>query len=147
MNATSAGAIGATRACPHCHEIILDSANVCPACNHRLRYGGPAGDPTPAALVPLSVEGSFRNPVDNGAWEYSVVLAVHDEHGEVISRRVMGVGAMQPGEQRGFSVSLAMTPSNRQPRPREVPDLASRGVVKNQDAQKLPAPVGKPPAP
>ena len=32
------GTAGATRACPHCKAIILESATVCPACRGHLRY-------------------------------------------------------------------------------------------------------------
>ena len=113
MTAPHAGAAGATRACPHCRETILESAEVCPACNHKLRYGGPAGSlaAPPAALTPLRVEGSFRTPADSGAWEYSMVLTIRNERGEEIARRLVGVGAMQPGEQRTFTLSVEMNPA------------------------------------
>lgn len=113
MTAPQAGAAGATRTCPHCRETILDSAQVCPACNHKLRYGGPVGEfAAPAALTPLRVEGSFRNPADNAAWEYSMVLVIRNERGEEIARRLVGVGAMQAGEQRTFSLSVEMNPAS-----------------------------------
>lgn len=111
MSPPNVGAAGATRACPHCRETILESAEVCPACQHRLRYGGPASDlAAPAAMTPLRVEGSFRNPAGNGAWEYSMVLTIRNERGEEIARRLVGVGAMQPGEQRSFALSVEMNP-------------------------------------
>jgi hypothetical protein len=117
MTTASAGTAGATRACPHCRETILESAEVCPACNHKLRYGASAGGvATPAALTPLRVEGSFRNPADSGAWEYSMVLTIHNERGEEIARRLVGVGAMQPGEQRKFSLSVEMNPGGKRTR-------------------------------
>jgi hypothetical protein len=114
MSAPNAGAAGATRVCPHCRETILDSAQACPACHHRLRYGGPAGDlaPAPAALTPLRVEGSFRNPADSGAWEYSMVLTIRNERGEEIARRLVGVGAIRPDEQRTFTLSVEMNPAD-----------------------------------
>lgn len=113
MTPPQAGTAGATRTCPHCRETILESSQVCPACNHKLRYGGPAGDlAAPAALTPLRVEGSFRNPSDAGAWEYSMVLTIRNERGEEIARRLVGVGAMQPGEQRTFAVSVEMNPAS-----------------------------------
>lgn len=117
MSLASAGAAGATRACPHCRETILESAEVCPACHHRLRYGGPAGElAVPAALTPLRVEGSFRNPAGNDAWEYSMVLTIRNERGEEIARRLVGVGAMQPGEQRTFTLSVDMNPGGKRTR-------------------------------
>ena len=113
MTPPQVGAAGATRTCPHCRETILESSQVCPACNHKLRYGGPAGDlAAPATLTPLRVEGSFRNPSDAGAWEYSMVLTIRNERGEEIARRLVGVGAMQPGEQRTFAVSVEMNPAS-----------------------------------
>lgn len=113
MAATHAAAAGATRACPHCRELILESAEVCPACHHRLRYGAQAGGlVAPAALTPLRVEGSFRNPAsEGGAWEYWMVLTIRDERGEEIARKLVGVGAMHPGEQRSFSLSVEMNPA------------------------------------
>jgi hypothetical protein len=54
------------------------------------------------------VEGSFRNPVDNGAWEYSMVLTIRNERGEEIAHKLVGVGAMQPDEQRTFTLSVEM---------------------------------------
>lgn len=112
MSPAHVGTAGATRPCPHCRETILESAEICPACNHKLRYGGPAGDlAAPAALTPLRVEGSFRNPADSGAWEYSMVLTIRNERGEEIARRLVGVGAMQPGEERTFTLGVEMNPS------------------------------------
>jgi hypothetical protein len=117
MSIAGAGTAGATRACPHCRETILESAEVCPACHHRLRYGGPAGElAAPAALTPLRVEGSFRNPASNDAWEYSMVLTIRNERGEEIARRLVGVGAMQPGEQRTFTLSVDMNPGGKRTR-------------------------------
>ncbi|HUW53987.1 MAG TPA: hypothetical protein VMV99_11270 [Rhodanobacter sp.] len=107
------GTAGATRTCPHCRETILESAGVCPACRHKLRFIE-ATSATPAAAatsVPLRVEGSFRNPVDNGAWEYSMVLTIRDERGKEIARKLVGVGAMQPDEQRTFTLSVEMNPA------------------------------------
>jgi len=107
------GTAGATRTCPHCRETILESAGVCPACRHKLRFIEPTSATAAAAAtsVPLRVEGSFRNPVDNGAWEYSMVLTIRDERGKEIARKLVGVGAMQPDEQRTFTLSVEMNPA------------------------------------
>lgn len=111
MSAAYGGTAGATRVCPHCRETILESAEVCPACNHKLRFAdAAAGVAAPAALTPLRVEGSFRNPGEGGAWEYSMVLTIRNERGEEIARRLVGVGAMQPDEQRTFTLSVEMNP-------------------------------------
>jgi len=109
------GTAGATRTCPHCRETILESAEVCPACKHKLRFSGPASAVAPPTSVPLRVEGSFRNP-DAGAWEYSMVLTIRNERGEEIARKLVGVGAMQPGEQRTFSLSVEMNPGGKRTR-------------------------------
>lgn len=117
MSPVPGGTAGATRACPHCRETILESSAICPACKHRLRYGGPADELAPEpALTPLKVEGSFRNPADREAWEYSMVLVIRNERGDEIARRLVGVGAMQPGEQRTFSLSVEMNPGGKRTR-------------------------------
>lgn len=61
-------------------------------------------------VVPLKVEGSVRHPADSGPWEYTVVLSIRNDRGEEINRQVVGVGAMQPGEQRSFNLSVEMFP-------------------------------------
>ncbi len=80
-----------------------------------LRFSSPTSDvaaTAPAALMPLRVEGSFRNPADNDAWEYSMVLTIRNERGEEIARRLVGVGAMQPSEQRTFTLGVEMNPAS-----------------------------------
>ena len=114
------GMPGATRNCPHCQEVILESAAVCPACRHHLRFEKPVAAPyeKPSAtssadvVTPLRVEGCIRTPVGGGAWEYSMVLTIRNERGEEIARRIVGVGAMQAdGEQRTFTLSVEMAPA------------------------------------
>lgn len=112
MTAPRPGSAGATRNCPHCQETILESAAVCPACRHHLRFGEAAPVSTTAAITPLKVEGSIRNPTEGGAWEYSMVLTIRNERGEEIARRLVGVGAIQNDEQRTFTLSVEMSPGN-----------------------------------
>ena len=119
MSAQRPGIPGATRTCPHCKETILESAAVCPVCRHHLRYD-PAASRTTAspgseAFTPLRVEGSLRNPAGGDAWEYTMVLTIRNERGEDIARKIVGVGAMQPEEQRTFSLSVELAPSNEKP--------------------------------
>lgn len=112
MTAPRTGLPGATRSCPHCQETILESAAVCPACRHHLRFAAPVAEAGAAAQTPLRVEGQFRNPAEGGTWEYSMVLTIRNERGEEIARRIVGVGAIQPEEQRTFTLSVEMLPAN-----------------------------------
>ena len=102
------GLAGATRQCPHCRETILESAVVCPQCKHHLRYGAVSGADAAAepALTPLRIEGSIRHPADGEVWEYTVVVTIHNDRGEEIARKLVGVGALHPNEQRSFTLSV-----------------------------------------
>jgi len=99
---------GKTRNCPHCKALILDSAAVCPGCHHHLRFDPASLERMQPAGTPLKVEGSIRHPPEGAAWEYSIMLIVRNEKGEEISRQVAGVGALQPSEQRSFSLSVEL---------------------------------------
>jgi len=106
MSSVRPGSVGATRPCPHCREIILESAVVCPACRHYLRFD-PGADPTPEpALTPLRIEGSIRHPADGEPWEYTVVVSIRNDRDEEIAHKLIGVGAMNPNEQRTFTLSV-----------------------------------------
>ncbi|HEY7473125.1 MAG TPA: hypothetical protein VIE68_12340 [Gemmatimonadota bacterium] len=103
---------GKARACPLCKAIILESASVCPACRHHLRFDAKSPQHDWASSVPLRVEGTIRHSAAGEPWEYSVVLAIRDENGEEITRQVLGVGALKPTEQRTFSVEVeVLTPA------------------------------------
>ena len=102
---TRPGTAGATRACPHCKATILESAAICPACKHYLRFDGDTHAATPLQ-VPLQVEGTIRHPADGEPWEYSVVIAIRDERGHEIARQVVGVGALHAGDERTVSLSV-----------------------------------------
>jgi len=93
--------------CPHCGERILRSAVTCPACQRHLRFDAVAvARPTPVTVCPLSVDGTIRHPGTDAAWEYSVLIEIHDEHGELMARRVVGVGALRRGETRKFTLRV-----------------------------------------
>jgi hypothetical protein len=86
-------ASGRTRVCPHCKTVILESASVCPGCQHHLRFD-------PKALVErrlqstfsaLRIEGDFRNPEGAESW---------------VARKVVGVGALAPSESRSVTLSV-----------------------------------------
>jgi len=106
------GSPGATRACPHCKETILESAAVCPQCKHHVRFAGAAGGTleTVETLTALKIEGSIRQPADVAAWEYSVVVSIKNEQGKEIARKLIGVGAMAPDELRTFNLSVEVVP-------------------------------------
>ena len=102
-------ATGESWRCPHCGEQILRSAVICPACQRRLHVDALAASPSAlAATTPLSIEGVIRHPGTEAAGEYSVVVEVRDQLGKVLARRVVGVGAIHPGESRGFALRVEM---------------------------------------
>ena len=99
MSSARPASPGKSRQCPHCKATILDSASVCPGCRHHLRRAVPSSSP-------LRVEGKIKHPADGPAWEYSVVLVIRDQAGIEVTRQVVGVGALQPAEERSFSLSV-----------------------------------------
>lgn len=102
---------GKTRTCPHCKSVILDSASVCPSCQHHLRFDPnlEAEKRAAATTTPLMVEGRIRHPEGAEPWEYTVVVAIRNERGEEVARQVVGVGAMQNQDERTFSLSVEVT--------------------------------------
>jgi hypothetical protein len=102
-------AAGATRTCPHCRTVILQSAAVCPACKKHLRFDSStsaSGGAAAPSFSPLKIEGSIKHPEAGEAWEYSVVISIKNDRGDEVARQVVGVGALQPGEGRTFSFSV-----------------------------------------
>ena len=97
---------GATRECPHCRETILESAAVCPSCRHYLRFDAGAEAPQVPAVAPFCIEGSIRHPADGDPWEYTVVVSIRNDRGQEIARKLVSVGAMNPNEQRTFTLSI-----------------------------------------
>jgi hypothetical protein len=117
MSNVRPGSPGATRACPHCRETILESAGVCPSCRKFLRFDEPAADEAqPPPLTPLSIEGSIRHPADGEPWEYTVVVSIRNDRGEETARKLIGVGAMSANEERTFTLSVEVV-SARSRRP------------------------------
>lgn len=111
MSTPRPGAAGATRACPHCKATILESASICPACKHYLRFDN-AGAATSQSTTALQVEGTIRHPPAGGAWEYSVVLTIRDDEGNEVARQVVGVGAIHADEERTFNLSVEVMPTS-----------------------------------
>jgi uncharacterized protein YbaR (Trm112 family) len=106
LSAARPGTLGATRACPHCRETILESASVCPACRHYLRVDAGAGAAAVPAITPLRIEGGIRHPGDAEPWEYTVVVTIRNDRGEEISRKLIGVGALEANEQCTFALTV-----------------------------------------
>ena len=107
MTPVRSGAPGATRACPHCRQTILESSSICPACRHHLKFvPGEQKERSPAAFSPLRVEGTIRHPDDGGPWEYSIVVSVLDDAGAEITRHIAGVGVMRSADQRSFTLAV-----------------------------------------
>lgn len=109
MTGVRPGAPGATRMCPHCRATILESATVCPACKHHLRFDR-SRDSSRKAPVPatqaLRVEATIEHPSVDEAWEYSVFVSIRNERGEEIARHVAGVGALTASEKRSFTLAV-----------------------------------------
>ena len=104
---------GATRTCPHCRAVILQSTSVCPSCKKHVRFAGSGGDTVVSTLTPLRVEGAIRHPDVGEAWEYAVMITITNERGEE-TRQIVGVGAIPPGEQRKFAFSVEVfTPADK----------------------------------
>lgn len=97
---------GATRSCPHCRTTILERAVRCPKCQHHLRFDPGVAARAQRTVTPLTVEGTVRHQDGAEAWEYSVLVTVHDERGQEVTRQVMAVGALAPGTERTFSLSV-----------------------------------------
>jgi transposase len=106
------GTAGATRTCPHCKVVILETAAVCPSCRHHLRFDDSlaVGQRQVQRVVPLKVEGTVRHPSDADPYEYTAVVVIRDERGQEVDRHVVGVGALRAGEQRTFSLAVEMFP-------------------------------------
>ena len=100
-------AVGKTRSCPHCRATILESASVCPACRHHLRFENRRGElPAAASQVALKVSGQFARAAASGAGEYHVVVVIRDAAGAELARKVVGVGGLAPGEERKVDLTV-----------------------------------------
>lgn len=108
MSTGRLAASGKTRVCPHCKSTILESASICPACQHHLRFDPKAINErrTQPTFSALRVEGAFRHPAEGEAWEYSIVVSVRNDRGEEVARKVVGVGALGANEGRTVTLSV-----------------------------------------
>jgi hypothetical protein len=110
MSVARAGALGATRVCPHCKAVVLQSANICPGCQHHLRFNSGTAEPQAEGQSAMRIEGSIRHSGRDENCEYCVVVSITNEKGEKIARHVVGVGALQPGEKHKYSFSVDLMP-------------------------------------
>ncbi|MBS0373932.1 MAG: hypothetical protein JSR73_05095 [Proteobacteria bacterium] len=144
MSAARAGEPGRTRTCPHCKATILDSADVCPQCQHHLRFGAASQAGRQSEAV-FRLEGTVANETGGGVWEYDLVVALYDARGAQLARQVVHVGALPPGDVRRCLVSLDVRPADA---PRAVAEVS----VPRRTPPRPPAPsrtvrTGPPPAP
>ncbi len=85
----------------------MESAAVCPGCNHHLRFGKQAeSSQQRASKTALRIEGTVRQPTGAAPCEYSVIVEIKNERGERLGRHVVGVGSLQPQELRSFTLSV-----------------------------------------
>jgi len=140
MSAVRPATPGKTRTCPHCKAVILESAAVCPGCQHHLRFGGDPGQKV-VAQTALQVEGKIKHPPDEEPWEYCVVVFVRNERGEEIARHVINVGALARSEERTVSLQVDVLP----PKPAFVPARPQAPAVPSPLASARPPLVPPPP--
>ncbi len=128
MTTTRPVSPGKRRKCPHCRSEILESASICPACRHHLRFGE-AAEQAGTRVSALHVEGTLRHPAGDTPWEYSVVIAIRNQKGEEVARQIVGIGAMQGTDLRTFDLSVDVF----------VPQTVSAEPVASKDASAPPA--------
>src|SRR5689334_16736297 len=140
---------GKTRTCPHCKAVILESASVCPGCQHHLRFGSDAANQVEPKNA-LQVEGRIKHPPNEEPWEYTVVVYVRNERGEEVARHVINVGALANTEERVVSLQVEVMPPSRvvaAPAPKPAAGQQSPLVSSRQPVVTPPPAAAKPPAP
>jgi hypothetical protein len=115
MNSAGRGAPGSTRICPHCKATVLMSANICPGCQHHLRFNAAGAESQAEGISALKIEGTIQRPPSEGQCEYCVVVSITNERGEKVARQVVGVGALNPGERHSYSFSVDLLPTRPVP--------------------------------
>ena len=111
MSVARAGTLGATRICPHCKAVVLQSANICPGCQHHLRFNSANAEPQAEGVSAMRIEGSIHHSGRDESCEYCVVVSITNQQGEKIARHVVGVGALQPGEKHKYTFSVDLVPT------------------------------------
>ena len=101
---------GEARTCPHCKGTILKSSVACPLCRHVIKFvSGGVSPGLTSTRCPLLVEGTLRHAGDGEALEYCIFMEVHDGAGKLLSRQVVGVGAVPHAETRVFSLRVELS--------------------------------------
>src|SRR2546423_9303878 len=95
MNSTVADA-GKARLCPHCKATILQSATICPACDHSLRFDSQRKRRAPPSFSPLRVEGTIKHPAAGEAWGDSIMLSILRREGEGVNPQILKGCALEP---------------------------------------------------
>jgi len=112
MKIGRASTAGESRSCPHCQATILRSATSCPICRHMLRANTVSFEPqSKLTTCPLSVEGTLENAAGD-PMEYQVLMEVRDDAGKLLTRQIIGVGALHSSEKRVFSLRIEMSAAN-----------------------------------
>lgn len=145
MSIARAGTPGATRVCPHCKAVVLETAAVCPGCRHHLRFNAADAQRALAeAYSAFNIEGTITHRQAGEHCEYCIVLDIRNERGEQIIRQIVGVGALQPGELRRLSLAVEMLPVRATVTPKSEPSTpgrdARRGVPATPDRNPAPVP-------
>jgi len=138
MSAVRPATPGKTRSCPHCKAVILESASVCPGCQHHLRFGSDAGERA-AARTALDIEGRIKHPPAEDPWEYSIVVFVRNERGEEVARHVINVGALANAEERTVSLQVEVMP------PRPVVPVQPKPTATRAGESQSPLAASRPP--
>jgi hypothetical protein len=72
----------------------------------RFAPGAKGGAATAPTFNALKVDGSIRHPRVGEAWEYAAIITITNDRGEEIARQIVGVGAIEPGEERKFTFAV-----------------------------------------
>jgi hypothetical protein len=104
----------------HCKETILESASVCPACKHHVRFAGAGGTARPAPEADATLTAPAHRRAASASRRMSargntrIVVSIRNEAGKEIGRKLIGVGAMAPDELRTFNLSVEVVPRQGQ---------------------------------